>query len=238
MKKGLWFLIAAISLSAFAGYLLPDRPTLFLDSQGHVENAGERISRPAATVVGKAGHPAVSSRNETAGRPVPELAQASSSALPKIAFGKGQPEMLTPSGVPVSDVETVDLQEIEDRILGEQLAESLRNPAYLLATVSKVSEPIDPDDSEEMQENTDGAVSADSFEKNGFADEEIEEGPQVADGQLPNEDQPAEHALLTEAGIPIGTEMVDLAEIEDRILNAQLEESLRNPAYLQGSPAE
>jgi hypothetical protein len=49
--------------------------------------------------------------------------------LPGIGSLTANPEMPTPAGLPIAESEAVDLKEIEDRILGEQLAESLRNPA-------------------------------------------------------------------------------------------------------------
>jgi hypothetical protein len=52
-----------------------------------------------------------------------------SGQLPGIGSLTANPEMPTPAGLPIAESEAVDLKEIEDRILGEQLAESLRNPA-------------------------------------------------------------------------------------------------------------
>jgi len=55
---------------------------------------------------------------------------------------------------------------------------------------------------------------------------------QADEGKLGN------HANMTEAGVPVNLETVDFNEVEERILSVQLQESQRNPAYLQTSAEE
>jgi hypothetical protein len=54
----------------------------------------------------------------------------------------------------------------------------------------------------------------------------------------PDLDPAAELALATESGVISGDEPPDFNDIEEQTLNAQMEESLRNPAYLQSFTEE
>jgi len=246
MNRGFWFLMAAIAMSWFALDLMLDKPASFTDSQVRAGRTGERESKPLATSAEKIGIPAVSGKSETAGMSNPKMPYAPAGGFSSIGSKEVKPEMLTPAGIPVADGEAVDIQEIEDRRLAEQLAESRRNPAYLSGAYLNPSEPIDPEDSGETEETAVIEELAESLKGNELTDSGGEEEPQddsafhaaEANEDLSKEDQSAERVYMTEAGYPIGGEIVDVAEIEERMLKAQLEESLRNPAYLQASPAE
>lgn len=147
---------------------------------------------------------------------------------------------LTPSGLPINDPEVLDPEEVEKRILAEQLTESLRNPAYLRATVDANSEEAedtieDTADDTEM-ENSDELADDQSEQE---PDEEIALSDEEVDESALESDQSYMRPQQTASGVEISEHSyLDPAEIEKRLFAEQLAESLRNPAYLESSPDE
>jgi hypothetical protein len=115
----------------------------------------------------------------------------------------------------------------------------LRNPAYLQAVDEEPSEDIDPDTLEE----TEAEVLEDEELADDPSEEEIDDEAEASDAD-PDE-APAESDLsagrpqLNEAGVEISEHgSLDPEEVEERLLNEQLAESLQNPAYLQSNSEE
>lgn len=242
MGKGLWFLLAAISLSCFALDMMLNRPASYnRDSQVRALNAGARKPEAIKTISGKVDFPAGSRKTETVGKSTPKLPQTPASTPPSFAFEKEKPKLETSLEEPVSDAKTVDMQEIEDRLLGEQIAESMRSPAYLSGVYYESSQPDDFEDAEVILKDENILVSEaiESFEENKLASSEIEEELEDDTGaKVLREARTEEEDLITESGFPVGSYDVNLSEIEDQMLAAQIEESLKNPAYLKALPAK
>lgn len=240
LKKIVWFIVAATSLSALASYLMLGLPTSILNGPARIENGSGRLAR-TATGVGLNTIPrAVPIQIDLDERPGPKRLQASSRMYPNHVLEKTSISEQHPLGMPPSGIETIDLQDIENRILSEQLAESLRNPAYLSAILRNSFEPDDPDELEEAEVDSDYKETEDPLRQAEAAyEEQAEEESFIeddryaaeADGEFPYQDRFAERFLLTEAGTVIRTEVDDLQEIENRILEEQLAESLSYPAY-------
>jgi len=240
MKTKYWFLICALLFSAYMADVLTRRASVS-KTHSKAPNGEESISRlgqqpsladgiPGAVVQSV---PPKGSRL----RPKP----GASGQFPEIAFLTAKPEMLTPAGLPIAESGTVNMKDIEDRILSEQLAESLRNPAYLAAAFKGPLTPIDPDN-EEAGDEAQAEETPSSSEISGISEEGAEEKLQVesalnetdAARQLSEANPPAQRMRMPEAGVPISESgAVGVAEIEARMLNEQLAASLRNPAYLQ-----
>jgi hypothetical protein len=148
------------------------------------------------------------------------------------------PEQMTEAGVPIGEGIHPDPEDVENRILGEQLAESFRNPAYLQYEGEDV--PAD----EEIAEDTpsEGAAEAEakmaevSLDDGGGSEAEDEStlnAETLADASFAS-DESAMRPQMTEAGVLISElEHPDPAELEARLMAEQLAESQRNPAYLR-----
>lgn len=242
MKRGIWFLIVvAGALSAIAGYTLLDDATSFPDDPAFDANSDGRRAKPAAAEFPHPSpqavpNPAEANRTAISKRPI-----ALSDALARKRLEDRELGRQHPMGIAGLISEAIDPQEIEKRILTEQLDESLRNPAYLSATFGTQFEIVDPDDSEEMEEDEDSLdEAAMHFSEHELAlnddDNEVEEesGLYLSDTgrELANEERSGERVLLTEAGIHLNgeSESINWEEIENRRLNERLAESLGDPA--------
>jgi hypothetical protein len=239
MKARYWLLIGAILICAYVGDML-GRRAVVSNTPSKAETSGGRQAR-------RDGLPAAVFRNASPGKPASSPSQEDRAASPEIASDVTQPERLTPAGVRIDDPRNLDPEEVEERILAEQLAESLRNPAYLQATAEEPSADTGPEDSEEAEAEPPaaaaaGAVGADELsgeQSKQEPDEEASIAEADAAEQPPDSDQSGERPQLTPSGLPIDDpEKLDVEEVENRILAEQLAESLRNPAYLQSTPEE
>jgi hypothetical protein len=157
----------------------------------------------------------------------------------KIAPDVTEREELTPAGLPIGDPEYPDHAEVESRLLTEQLAESFRNPAYLQA--------IDEEPSEGIETDTLDDTEAEVLEEEEFADDQSEQesneevtlNDEEVDEFQAEDERSFMRPQLTEAGVEISEHgYLDPEEVEKRLLDEQLAESLRNPAYLESSPDE
>jgi hypothetical protein len=247
MGKGFWFFFAALSLCCFSFELMLGQPPLSSDNQARTVKAGDHKAEASKTDLRKVGSPADSGKNEAVGKSTPKFPQQTlTGAFQTADFGEVKPQVPAPSGMPVPGAEAVDMQEIEDRLLEEQIAESLRRPAYLAGTYFEPSGPNDPEDFEETKEEIEESEGVEAFKDNALADAEIEEEPQddteaqvlKTEGSLSGSDKSTEGVLFTESGFPIGGFINNFDEIDDKKLKAQIEESVKNPAYLQTLPAE
>jgi hypothetical protein len=242
MNKRFWILIPALLLSCFILYLVMVPPSSLMDKQCHTGKAGEHRSDPVKTALDKTGFPVVSGNGETTGKLNPKSPLPITDAKPQRDSESGQRDLLSNSGTPVLDG-TMDAKEREDRMIAEQLAESLRSPAYLSGMDDKRSELNDPGDAVEIQNDPEEAELTAFSGENELSDEETAEETQnhvesfrsEPDVPLPDEDQAKERNLTAEAEAPIGDDPVNLEELENRTLSAQQQESLLNPAYLQST---
>jgi len=243
MNRAFWLFLSAVSLSFFALNLMLDSPPAQRDRQVRTDSSGRPKSEAAKNVQESVGFPAVSGKSQSAGKPRHKLPQTPTASNSQTASEEDQPEELTPSEDPVADGEIIDMQEVEERMLAEQLAESLRNPAYLSGAAVQLSAPIDPEDSMETEEGATVLQEDESSAQDELAESEDEELPDDIVSYPPEEDetiseenQVEEQEYATEADFPVDDEMVDTAEIEDQMMNAQIEESRKKPAHLQALP--
>jgi hypothetical protein len=173
-----------------------------------------------------------------------QVHKSSTGAFSQIASEEGPQERLTPSGDTVSDDEITDIQEIEEQMPTEQLAESLRNPAFLSMNSIQPSAPVDSEELIETEEGANAQEEVESPSEEELSDTEDEELPDDTvtyesepDESLPEDEDPSEEIIsTTEAGFPDDQENVDSEEVEEQILNEQMEESRKNPAYFRTSP--
>jgi len=232
MKAKYLFLTGGILVCAYAGVLLVWE-TDHSDTRYQAEKIGGKA--PAT----KDGSPAAAIKGVPAkgiaSRPKQDVAGPSPEIVPEVS----EWEELTPSGLPAGDPGYTDPAEVENRLLTEQLAESLRNPAYLQAVDEEPSEDIDPDTLEE----TEAEVLEDEELADDPSEEEIDDEAEASDadpGEATGEsDLSAGRPQLNEAGVEISEHgSLDPEEVEERLLNEQLAESLQNPAYLQSNSEE
>jgi hypothetical protein len=245
MRNAFWFFLAAIAYSFFALHLMLDRPTPNKDRSYYNGNSSQAKPADAKSGIGNVGFPAASGKNQAAGKPTLKASQPPQ-VSPENQVENKQLGLISPSGIYVADGTMIDMQVIESQMLAEQVAESLRNPAYLLGVSIEASGQTDPEEMEEAVEDSDADQAIEVLDETKIGDSEIEEETPdyseyyaaEADVFSADEGKSGDHVFMTEAGIPIGSEAVDFNEIEERILNAQLEESQRNPAYLQATAEE
>jgi hypothetical protein len=232
MKTKYWLLTGAILVSAYVCTTL-----VWETDQSDTHFQAEKIRQRAPAATG--GLPASAIQGVPAKGFASKPKRGASGPSPEIAPDVTEREELTPAGLPVGDPGYPDPAEVENRLLTEQLAESLRNPAYLQAVDEEPSEDIDPDTLEETE--------AEVLEDEEFVDDpgEQETAEEVAVSDADPDEAPAEsdqstgRPQLTEAGVEISEHgSLDPAEVEKRLLNEQLAESLRNPAYLQSDSEE
>jgi hypothetical protein len=152
-----------------------------------------------------------------------------------------RPEQMTEAGVPIGEGIHPDPEDVENRILGEQLAESLRNPAYLQYS----GEDPPPDEEFAGDRPAEEAIETEMAEATPEDDGESEPEDENALNAETSTDAPlsshesTERPQMTPAGVLISEqEHTDPAEIEDRLMAEQLAESQRNPAYLQTEQSE
>ena len=240
MKAKHWLLIGAILLSAYAGDMLVRRAVV---SNTHLQP--EKIGRQTTAVAN--GLPAAALQGVPPKEFGSRLKRGASDPSPETVSDVTEPEELTPSGVPINDPGSLDPEEVENRLLADQLAESLRNPAYLQATAGAPSADIEPDTPEATEAGSPGVETAELLGAEGGADHQseqaLEEETALNDAEAaeppPKNDQSAGRPQLTEAGVPVSEHgSLDPAEVEALLLAEQLAESLRNPAYLQPAPVE
>jgi hypothetical protein len=167
--------------------------------------------------------------------------------LPEIAEDVTERKELTFSGVTIDDPEILDPEEVENRILAEQLAESLRNPADLQSLGEESSEYAESDSAEDTEVDASEEVDAEMLDADELADEQSEQAPdedialsdEEVDESALESGQSFTRPQLTESGIEISNHgFLDPEEVEKRLLAEQLAESLRNPPYLQSNPEE
>ena len=237
MNRPFWFLIAAISLSWFALDWMLDEPAPVMESRVRAEKSGERKSKPVAGITEKVGPPAASAGRQAAGKPIPQSPLASKPAESKPISKEGPPEPSTPLGVPEAELESIDMQAVEERVLAEQLAESLRNPAYLSGASLELSGLEEPEQVEEEGENPESGQASEPVDDIETGEDEIEEAPddEVEDYASEPDATPLdeEQELMSEAEIPVDGESIDYNVEEEQVLDEQLEASQRSPAYLQ-----
>jgi hypothetical protein len=221
MNRAFWLFLSAVSLSFFALNLMLDSPPAQRDRQVRTESSGKPKSAAAKNVQESVGFPAVSGKSQTAGKPRHKLPQTPIASNSQTASEEDQPEELTPSGDPVADGEIIDMQEVEDRMLAEQLAESLRNPANLSGASVQLSAPIDPEDSMETEEGETVLQEDESSAQDELAESEDEELPDdivsyplEADESISEEGQVEEQEYITETDSPSDDEPVEIAENE------------------------
>jgi hypothetical protein len=223
MNRAFWLFLSAVSLSFFALNLMLDSPPAQRDRQVRTESSGKPKSAAAKNVQESVGVPAVSGKSQTAGKPRHKLPQTPTASNSQTASEEDQPEELTPSGDPVADGEIIDMQEVEERMLAEQLAESLRNPAYLSGASVQLSAPIDPEGSMEteaeegetvLQEDESSAQDELAESVDEELPDEIVSYPLEADESISEEDQVEEQEYITETDSPSDDEPVGIAENE------------------------
>jgi hypothetical protein len=146
---------------------------------------------------------------------------------------------LTPGGLPIGDPGYPDPAEVENRLLTEQLAEALRNPAYLQAVDEEPSEGIETDtlDDTEAEVLEDEEFADDQSEQE--SDEEVTLNDEEVDEYQAEDERSFMRPQLTEAGVEISEHgYLNPEEVEKRLLDEQLVESMRNPAYQESDPDE
>jgi hypothetical protein len=242
MNKAFWFLIAAIALSWCAVQLMLDKPESHPEKRRQAVHGSDINATLTDKPVRKAGIPAVSGQNGTAG-----MSNVRSPKSSPGAYSENEPEeqgLETPSrsGMAGADDEIFDRQEVEDRMLEEQMAESLRSPAYLSGRSADDDPRIDTEDVDEEEESSESLNVVGLYDGDEFADGELEDDPendmQSSIELEQDENFPAEQISKSEGWLVTEDDRVDFNELEERTLNAQIEESLRNPAYLQSISEE
>jgi hypothetical protein len=194
------------------------------------------VQTPASTD----GTPAPTWKRAPSMDPVPRLKQGALQPSPELSEELTKRKELTPSGLPIDDIEVLDPEEVEKRTLAEQLAESLRNPAYLQSLDEDLSEGIEADSAEETEADIFEEVNAELLDADELADDQSEQEPdEEIDESALESDQSFTRPQMTASGVEIsGHGYLDPEEVEKRLLAEQLAESLRNPAYRQSNPEE
>ena len=246
MSRPLLLLLAAVSLAWFALDMMLNRPASLTSKSSHVEKSCESPSKPAASYERKIGQPGVSINRQAATEAVRPFIRVSNSAGFKTSLEENLPKITNFSGIAFDEIEMIDMPGIEERMMERQFAESLRNPAYLLGISFEEPGQITLDEVHMPNEGTEDDLSIEMLDENDIGYNEIEEESSnqsedyfVESGESQaDEGKLGDHATMTEAGVPVSFETVDFNEVEERILSVQLQESQRNPAYLQTSAEE
>lgn len=240
-------MVAGIAVACFGLQLMLDRPDPPRESRQLAVAAGDRRANVETPPSEKSGRPAVSGKREAAGS-----SRTGSYGTTQRSYAQPTVGKEASPGFQMSDEEdgiedeTSDRQDLEEQRLEEQIAESLRNPAYLAEAPPESGEPFEAEEiSDDVADWQDDSFAEPPSEEE-LAVGEIEEDSQAEDEtytsaveeSAPELEYAAERALMTESGILSDDEPPDFNDIEEQTLNAQMEESLRNPAYLQSFTEE
>jgi hypothetical protein len=234
MKAKYWLPILTILISAYVVDMLIMQDVVSNTNIPSENDSGKTAAAPP-------GRPSVSNRNPLPAKTASGINREPEDTAPEGAIIDARPEQMTESGLPLGEGIHPDPEEVENRILAEQLAESLRNPAYLQEIVEE------PPPDEELAADTPAEEAAESEmaeatpqeeEESDIEDESALNAETSADAP-PSSDESAERPQMTEAGVLISEhEHPDPAEVEARLMAEQLAESQRKPAYLQTEQAE
>jgi hypothetical protein len=234
MSKPLLFLIAAVLLFSFALQLILDRPQSSIKGQQNAATRADLRAKASEKSVKKSNQPAGSAQSETAGWPNFKLPKAPPGAYQAIDPENEKPEVSTTFGVTDVDDEDGDTQETEGQLIEDQVDETLSNPLYLFGESTASTGADDPEDLVEEE------ISDDPNEE--FDDAEIEDDSEkIMNFSIEpeqDEDLPTEPGPMPEEEMIIKDDAFDSIHMEEKSLNAQIEESLRNPAYLQSIAEE
>lgn len=229
MKVKYWLLILAILISTYVGDMLVRQAVVSNTNLPPENNSGQTT---AATPSG----PTASIRSPFRAGTGTNTTGEHAAPSPEAPMENARPAKLTESGMPTGEGIHPDPEEVENRILGEQLAESLRYPAYLqyngedsppgeeFAGDRPAEEAIEtemaeatPEDDGESDPEDESALNAETSPDAPLVSNESAERPQMTEAGV----------LISEHGHP------DPAAVEARLMAGQLAESQRNPAYLQ-----
>ena len=168
-----------------------------------------------------------------------QVHKSSTGAHSQTASEEGPRQRLAPSGDQAADDEITDIQEIEEQMLAEQPAEPLRNPAYLSSNSIQPSPPVDSEEIIETEEDESPQEEVESPSEEELSDTEDEEVPDDTvtydsepDESLPEDEDASEELIdTTEAAVSDEEEDVSIEEVEEQVLDEQMEEPRKNPAY-------
>lgn len=228
------FLIAAILVFSFALHLMLDRPQSSIEGKQNAATRGDSRAKASEKSVRKSNQPAGSAQKETAGWPNLKLPKAPPGDYQKIDPENEKPEMPTTFGATDLDDEDIDMQAIEDQMIEDQMDETLSNPANLFGESTASTSATDPEDlvEEEISDDLNNEIA------DGEAEDDPENNMNFSIEPEQDEDLPTEPGPMSEEELVIENDAFDANGLEEQSLNPQIEESLRNPAYLQSNHEE
>lgn len=243
MIRLLWLLFAAVSLSWLTLDMMLDRPASVAGKSVRTQKSAENQSKPADSDEQKIDQPDAPANRPKDRQAISPFFKASNSAGLKTSSKENSPKTTSYSGIALDELERIDIRVIDDRLKEEQLAESLRNPAYLAGISFEEPGQTALDEEPESSEGTEDDQPTDRLDETDIGYNAIEEGSpsysedyvsEIGESQA-DESKPENRLNMTDAGSPVSFETVDYNEIEERILSSQLQESQINPAYLKAS---